>query len=103
MDEIAEELPLSKGAVHKIIKDWRYSSKSPDIDDIRLFMVEVRKAGTNFSECIESFRLLNILRKFRVYDEFDEERRDAQVNLQMQAEYRNLKAEDGNQDSKIKE
>jgi hypothetical protein len=52
MDEIAKELPLSKGSVHKIIIEWRYSSKSPDIDDIRLFMGEIRKSNSNIRQCI---------------------------------------------------
>jgi D-ribose pyranose/furanose isomerase RbsD len=99
MDEIAEELPLSKGAVHKIISDWRTSSKSPDIDDIRLFMGAVRKAGANISECIEGFRLLNILKKFRVYDELDEDIEDPTLKLQTQTKYRNIKAEESNQDN----
>lgn len=96
MDEIADELPLSKGAVHKIIREWRNSTKSPDIDDIRLFMGEIRKSGTNISECIEGFRLLNILREFQVYDEFDDEIEHPALEPQINLEYRNLKTDSKN-------
>ncbi|HEU5120919.1 MAG TPA: hypothetical protein VFT71_08010 [Candidatus Nitrosocosmicus sp.] len=94
MNEIADELQLSKGSVHKIIKEWRSSPDAADIDDIRTFMGEIRKSGTNITECVEGFRILNILKKFGVYDEFDEEEEEEEEeetpSFQMQTEHRNI-------------
>jgi hypothetical protein len=95
MNEIADELPLSKGSVHKIIKEWRSSPQATDVDDIRIFMAEVRKSGINITECIEGFRILNILKKFGVYDEFEVDYVEEIPRLQTQAGHGNVKAEDG--------
>jgi len=72
MNEIEHVTPLSKGTVNNIIQDWKASINGTDIEDIRGFIVEVRKSGMALLECAQAFRVANILGKMGVYDEVDE-------------------------------
>jgi hypothetical protein len=91
MNEIVKEKPLSKGAVCQIVKDWRSNTEGTDIDEIRLFMDEVRKSGINIQDCVRGFRVTTLLKKLGVYDEFDEDMEDETSGLQMQVN--NMKIE----------
>ncbi len=93
MNEIVKEKPLSKGAVCQIVKDWRSNTEGTDIDEIRLFMDEVRKSGINIQDCVRGFRVTNLLKKLGVYDEFDEDMEDETSRLQMQVNNRKIETE----------
>ena len=53
-------------------------------------MAEVRKAGTNITGCIEGFRILNILKRFGVYDEFDQENEEEATRVHMPNDRQNI-------------
>ena len=71
MNEIVRETPLSKGTVNNILQDWRLKIKGTDIEEIRAFTSEVRKSGITIEECAQGFRIVQLLKKFDITDEFD--------------------------------
>lgn len=105
MNEIDDELPVSKGSINNIIHDWKTIVNGTDVEEIRRFLSEFRKSGMGIKECIRGFRIANILKKFQVYDEFtdwmeddDESARiikkrnkNSKSNVQEEEEYTYLK------------
>ncbi len=71
MNEIVREIPLSKGTVYSIIQDWRSNIGGTNIEEIRAFTSEVRKSGITIEECAQGFRIIRLLKKFDIDDEFD--------------------------------
>ncbi|MDN5845937.1 MAG: hypothetical protein L0H53_06655, partial [Candidatus Nitrosocosmicus sp.] len=71
MNEIVRETPLSKGTIHSIIQDWRSKLGGTNIEEIRAFTSEVRKSGITIEECAQGFRIIQLLKKFGINDEFD--------------------------------
>ena len=71
MNEIVRETPLSKGTVNNIIQDWRSKIMGTNIEEIRTFTSEVRKSGITIEECAQGFRIVQLLKKFGINDEFD--------------------------------
>jgi len=71
MNEIVREIRLSKGTVNNIIQAWKSQLAGTDIEEIRGFMSEVRKSGIAIGECAQGFRIVQLLKKFDIYDEFD--------------------------------
>lgn len=82
MNEIVDETSLSKGTVNNIIQQWKARINGTDIQEIRGFIVEVRKSGMSLKECAQAFRIANTLKKLNVYDEFDEGILDGDYNGQ---------------------
>jgi len=72
MNEIAREIPLSKGTVNNIIQDWRSTIGGTNIDEIRAFTSEVRKSGITIQECAQGYRIVHLLKKFGINDEFND-------------------------------
>lgn len=71
MNEIVWEILLSKGTVNNIIQDWRSNIVGTNIEEIRAFTSEVRKSGITIEECAQGFRIVQLLKKFDIHDEFD--------------------------------
>lgn len=71
MNEIVRETPLSKGTVNNIIQDWKAKIMGTNIEEIKTFTSEVRKSGITIEECAQGFRLVQLLKKFDIHDEFD--------------------------------
>lgn len=71
MNEIVQEIPLSKGTIYNIIHDWRSQITGTNIEEIRAFMSEVRKSDMTIEECAQGFRIIQLLKKFDIHDEFD--------------------------------
>ncbi len=71
MNEIVRETPLSKGTVNNIIKDWRSNIAGTNIEEIRAFTSEVRKSGITIEECAQGLRIVQLLKKFDINDEYD--------------------------------
>lgn len=42
-----------------------------DIEELRAFATEVRKAGMTVQQCAQGFRTAQILKEFGIKDEFD--------------------------------
>ena len=71
MNEIVRETPLSKGTVNNIIQDLRSKIEGIDIEEIRAFTYELRKSGITIEECAQGFRMVQLLKKFNIIDEFE--------------------------------
>ena len=83
MNEIVRETPVSKGTVNNIIQDWRSNIVGTNIEEIRAFTSEVRKSGITIEECAQGFRIVQLLKKFNINDEFD-------VSVNEEDEYEDL-------------
>jgi len=89
MNEIVREIPLSKGSVNNIIQDWISAIGGTNIEEIRAFTSKVRKSGITIEECAQGFRIVQLLKKFDINDEFDDvmndegeyEREDLDLNI----------------------
>ena len=71
MNEIVRKTPLSKGTVNNIIQDWMANIAGTDLEEIRAFTSEIRKSGITIEECAQGFRIVRLLKKFNINDEFD--------------------------------
>lgn len=72
MNEIVREIPLSKGTVNNVIQDWRSNIVGTNIEEIRAFTSEARKSGITIGECAQGFRIVQLLKKFDINNEFDD-------------------------------
>jgi hypothetical protein len=68
-DEIASDLGTSTGSVSNIIKSFIDSLDQYDIDAIRDFVVQARKANLTVKECAYGHRIQSILVKLGISDE----------------------------------
>ncbi len=71
MNQIADETRISKGKIHYLITDWKQKIKLQDIDEIRDFAVLVKKSNISIEQCVQGFRLANILKNLGVEDDND--------------------------------
>ncbi len=71
MNLIADETGISKGKVHYLITNWKQKIKLQDIDEIREFTVLVRKSNMSIQQCVQGFRMINMLKNLGVHDEDD--------------------------------
>ena len=71
MNKIVREIPLSKGTINNIIQDWRSNIGGANIEEIRAFTSEARKSDITIEECAQGFRIVQLLQKFDIYDEFE--------------------------------
>jgi hypothetical protein len=66
MDKIVDEIRFSKGTVYSIIRDWKNSIGSYDIQEIRNFITSCTKSKITIEQCIQGFRMVNILKDFGI-------------------------------------
>ncbi len=71
MNEIVRKTSLSKGTVYNIIQDWMANIAGTNLEEIRAFTSEIRKSGITIEECAQGFRIIRLLKKFNINDEFD--------------------------------
>ena len=84
MHKIVQETGISKGKVHYLIKEWKQSITEQNIDEIRDFIVLVKKSNISIEQCAQGFRFINILKNFgigesddiSIYDEEDDKKKD---------------------------
>ncbi|HEX5904522.1 MAG TPA: hypothetical protein VFY50_00575 [Candidatus Nitrosocosmicus sp.] len=70
MGEIAKIIGgISKTAVHNIIHDWKSKTSAGSIEDIRIFLRNLRESGFTIENCIEGFRIQQQLKEFGISDE----------------------------------
>jgi len=60
---------ISKTTVHNIIHDWNRKISAGNIEDIRFFMRTLRESGISIEDCIEGFRIQQMLKEFESSDE----------------------------------
>lgn len=71
LDEVADITNLAKGSVYNIIKKWKSQLKDGNIDEIRKFRNSLKKSGLTIEDCALGFRMIKILDKFHLYDDFE--------------------------------
>ncbi len=74
LGQIAKEIGISKTTSYNIVQDWNSRVSSLDIDDIRIFLSNIRKSGITIEECVRGYRTAQILKQFGVEgdDELEE-------------------------------
>lgn len=74
LGQLAKEIGISKTTSYNIIQDWNSRVSSLDIDDIRIFLSNIRKSGITIEECVQGYRTAQILKQFGVEgdDELEE-------------------------------
>jgi len=60
---------ISKTTVHNIIHDWNIRISAGNIEDIRFFMRTLRESGITIENCIEGFRIQQMLKEFGISEE----------------------------------
>ncbi|VFJ14130.1 hypothetical protein [Candidatus Nitrosocosmicus franklandus] len=58
-DEIAEQTLTATGTVTTKINEWKRRIGAPDIEDLRQFVIIIRKSGMTIKQLASSFRTLN--------------------------------------------
>jgi hypothetical protein len=57
---------ISKTTVHNIIHDWKKRTSAGNIEDIRFFMRTLKESGITIENCIEGFRIQQMLKEFGI-------------------------------------
>jgi hypothetical protein len=81
LDEIAAITNLSKGSVYNIIKQWKSQLDKGDIDEIRKFKNEIKKSGSTITDCVLGFRMVNMLKKFNINEDFEKPFTDLDLDI----------------------
>jgi predicted acetyltransferase len=76
LDQIANETGLSKGKVHYLVGNWKNNMGIPNIDEIREFVVMVRKSGISIKQCSQGFRLLQLMKNLGIGDDNEDAKYD---------------------------
>lgn len=71
LDEVADKTNLSKGTVYNIIKKWKHQLGEGNIDEVRKFRKSLRKSGFTIEDCALGFRMIRMLDKFNLHDDFE--------------------------------
>lgn len=69
LSQIAKEIGISKTTSYNIVQDWNSRVSSLDIDDIRIFLSNIRKSGITIEQCVQGYRTAQILKQFGVEDD----------------------------------
>jgi hypothetical protein len=68
-DQIAKETGVSAGKISYIINDWKRRIGIPDIEEIRSFVITVKKSGISMAQCTEGYRMSQLLKNLGVVDD----------------------------------
>lgn len=72
-DQIAREINISTGNVSNIIKGWKNEVRISNIEEIRDFVVLVKKSGISIEQCVQGYRMVNLMKNFGINDDEDED------------------------------
>ncbi len=68
-DKIAQIAGISLGKTSNIIKDWKYKINMPNIEELRDFSVEVKKADISIYQCVQGYRMFQMVKHLGItYD-----------------------------------
>ncbi len=68
-DQIAKETGISTGKVSNIIKEWKRRIGIPNVEDLRNFATDVKKAGISVGQCAQGYRMVQLMQNFGVADD----------------------------------
>ncbi len=67
-DKIAQIAGISSGKTSNIIKDWKNKIDLPDVEEVRDFSIEVKKAGLSIGQCAQGYRMFQVMRNLGITD-----------------------------------
>ncbi|KAA2282080.1 hypothetical protein [Candidatus Nitrosocosmicus sp. SS] len=70
--KIADEVGVSKTTVFNVVNDYLKKVNASYVEEIKFFLTEVRKSGISIQDCVKGFRTYQLLRAFKIKDEFEE-------------------------------
>lgn len=70
--KIADEVGVSKTTVFNVINDYLKKVNASYVEEIKFFLTEIRKSGISIQDCVKGFRTYQLLRAFKIKDEFEE-------------------------------
>ena len=73
MNQISEETGISKGKVHYLINDWQDKIGRPDVEELRRFVVLVKKSGINIGQCAQGYRMVQLMKNLGIEDDNNQE------------------------------
>ncbi len=76
MNQIAKETGISKGKVHYLIGNWKNGIGIPNIEEVRDFVVMVRKSGISIKHCAQGFRVLHLMKNLGIGDDNEDAKYD---------------------------
>ena len=71
-DKIAQIAGISAGTTSSIIKDWKYGINMPNVEQVRDFSIEVKKAGMSIGQCAQGYRMFQVMKNLGITDDDDE-------------------------------
>ncbi len=75
-NQIANETGISKGKVQYLVDNWKNNIGLPNIDEIRDFVVMVRKSSISIKQCAQGFRMLQLMKNIGIGEDDDEAKYD---------------------------
>ncbi len=72
LNQIANETGISKGKVHYLVGNWKDKMGMPNIDEVRDFVVMVRKFGISIKQCAQGFRMLQLMKNLGIGEDDDD-------------------------------
>jgi hypothetical protein len=92
MNQISEETGISKGKVHYLINDWQNKIGKPDVEELRGFVVLVKKSGINIGQCAQGYRMVQLMKNLGIEDDSNQEfRLGNELEKNKEEIYRNCK------------
>ncbi len=79
-NQIANETGISKGKVQYLVDNWKNNIGLPNIDEIRDFVVMVRKSGISIKQCAQGFRMLQLMKNLGIGEDDDKAKYDDDAN-----------------------
>ncbi len=70
-DKISKEIGMSTGTVSNIVKDWKNRIGIPVAEELRNFVIGVRKSGISIGQCIEGYRMFQLMKNLGITDDDD--------------------------------
>jgi predicted nucleic acid-binding Zn-ribbon protein len=72
-NQIAKDRNTSTGNVSNIVDSWKKRVGIPNVDELREFVVLVRKSGMSIEECVQGFRIAQTMTRIGISVDGDDE------------------------------
>ncbi len=76
LNQIVNETSISKGKVHYLIDNWKNNLGIPNIEEVRDFVVTVRKSGISIKQCAQGFRVLQLMKNLGIGEDDEDTKYD---------------------------
>ena len=79
-NKIAVDNRTSAGNVSNILKDWKKRIGIPNVEELREFVVAVKKSGITIEQCVQGFRVAQMMKNLGIPVDGEEDRNDDSQN-----------------------